>query len=82
VERRAYGLEVVGETRVVRLETVPAEAAENFWSPAYIQRSAHIEPGRDGLFNLVRAAAATWRYEAPGQRMDYALPVFILRTSG
>ena len=29
--------------------------AERFWSPNYIQHSAHIEPGRDGLFNLVKA---------------------------
>jgi predicted SnoaL-like aldol condensation-catalyzing enzyme len=27
-------------------------AAERYWSPKYIQHSAHIEPGRDGLFNL------------------------------
>jgi predicted SnoaL-like aldol condensation-catalyzing enzyme len=25
-------------------------AAERFWSPNYIQHSAHIEPGREGLF--------------------------------
>ena len=31
-------------------------AAERFWSSNYIQHSAHIEPGRDGLFNLVKAA--------------------------
>ena len=24
-------------------------AAERFWSPAYIQHSAHIAPGREGL---------------------------------
>jgi len=30
------------------------EAAARFWSPSYIQHSAHIEPGREGLFNLVR----------------------------
>ena len=29
-------------------------AAEKYWSPNYIQHSAHIEPGRDGLFNLIR----------------------------
>ena len=40
-------------------------AAERFWSPDYIQHSAHIEPGRDGLFNLVRSAPATLKYE-PG----------------
>src|SRR5580658_2001510 len=39
------------------------KAAENFWSPDYIQHSAHIPPGRDGLFNLVRAAPPTLRYE-------------------
>ena len=38
-------------------------AAEKFWSPDYIQHSAHIEPGRDGLFNLVKAAPAELRYE-------------------
>jgi predicted SnoaL-like aldol condensation-catalyzing enzyme len=26
-------------------------AAQKFWSPNYIQHSAHIPPGRDGLFN-------------------------------
>jgi predicted SnoaL-like aldol condensation-catalyzing enzyme/predicted ester cyclase len=39
------------------------QAAERFWSPAYIQHSAHIPPGRDGLFNLVRAAPPTLRYD-------------------
>lgn len=39
--------------------------AEQYWSPNYIQHSAHIEPGRDGLFNLVRSAPVTLKYE-PG----------------
>lgn len=38
-------------------------AAEKLWSPRYIQHSAHIAPGREGLFNLVRAAPAALRYE-------------------
>jgi predicted SnoaL-like aldol condensation-catalyzing enzyme len=38
-------------------------AAERFWSPDYIQHSAHIEPGRDGLFNLVKNAPADMHYE-------------------
>ena len=38
-------------------------AAERFWSPKYIQHSAHIEPGREGLFNLIRNAPDTLRYE-------------------
>jgi predicted SnoaL-like aldol condensation-catalyzing enzyme len=38
-------------------------AAERFWSPNYIQHSAHIEPGREGLFALVKAAPPDMRYE-------------------
>jgi predicted SnoaL-like aldol condensation-catalyzing enzyme len=38
--------------------------AEHFWSPDYIQHSAHIGPGRDGLFNLVRGLPETLAYEA------------------
>jgi len=37
--------------------------AEKFWSPDDIQHSAHIEPGREGLFNLIRNAPDTLRYE-------------------
>ena len=40
------------------------EAAAPFWSPSYIQHSAHIEPGRDGLFNLIKSLPPTLRYEA------------------
>ena len=40
-------------------------AAERFWSPNYIQHSAHIAPGREGLFNLVKGLPQTLRYE-PG----------------
>ena len=40
-------------------------AAERYWSPNYIQHSAHIEPGRDGLFNLIKSIPPTLRYE-PG----------------
>src|SRR6476659_3021039 len=40
-------------------------AAERFWSLNYIQHSAHIPPGRDGLFNLIKSAPPTLRYE-PG----------------
>ena len=39
------------------------EAAERFWSDRYIQHSAHIPPGRDGLFNLVRTLPNTLGYE-------------------
>jgi predicted SnoaL-like aldol condensation-catalyzing enzyme len=39
------------------------EAAAGFWSPSYIQHSAHIEPGREGLFALIRGAPDALRYE-------------------
>ena len=38
-------------------------AAERFWSDRYIQHSAHIAPGRDGLFNLIRTLPDTLKYE-------------------
>jgi len=40
-------------------------AAEQFWSPGYIQHSAHIAPGREGLFELVKAIPPTLKYQ-PG----------------
>ena len=39
-------------------------AAEKLWSPHYIQHSGHIEPGREGLFNLIKSLPTTLRYEA------------------
>jgi predicted SnoaL-like aldol condensation-catalyzing enzyme len=39
--------------------------AEQYWSPHYIQHSAHIKPGREGLFDLVKSLPPTLRYE-PG----------------
>src|SRR5260370_35013891 len=40
-------------------------AAERHWSPNYIQHSAHIAPGREGLFSLIKSLPATLKYE-PG----------------
>ena len=39
-------------------------AAEKFWSPRYIQHSAHIAPGREGLFNLVKGLPPTLKYDS------------------
>ena len=39
-------------------------AAERYWSPHYIQHSAHIEPGREGLFNLIKSIPPTLKYES------------------
>ena len=38
-------------------------AAGRFWSTDYIQHSAHIAPGRDGLFDLIKSAPATLKYD-------------------
>jgi predicted SnoaL-like aldol condensation-catalyzing enzyme len=40
------------------------EAAERYWSPNYIQHSAPIAPGREGLFDLVKSLPPTLKYEA------------------
>ncbi|MFZ0223126.1 MAG: hypothetical protein WAM42_15685, partial [Candidatus Nitrosopolaris sp.] len=39
--------------------------AERYWSPKYIQHSAAIAPGREGLFNFVKSTPPTLKYE-PG----------------
>src|SRR5258708_39787234 len=39
------------------------KAAERFWSANYIQHSAHIPAGREGLFNMIKNAPPTLRYE-------------------
>ena len=40
-------------------------AAERIWSPDYIRHSAHIAPGREGLFDLIKSIPPTLKYE-PG----------------
>ena len=35
--------------------SVTTRRTETFWSPKYVQHSAHIEPGREGLFNLIKS---------------------------
>ena len=40
-------------------------AAEAYWSPAYIQHSALIASGRQGLFDLIKSLPETLTYE-PG----------------
>jgi len=40
------------------------KAAEKCWSPNYIQRSAHIAPSGEGLFDLVKRSFPTLEYDA------------------
>jgi predicted SnoaL-like aldol condensation-catalyzing enzyme len=39
-------------------------AAERYWSADYVQHSGHIEPGRQGLFKLIRSLPPTLKYES------------------
>ena len=41
------------------------DSALRYWSPNYIQHSAHIAPGREGLFDLIKSLPPTLKYE-PG----------------
>lgn len=38
-------------------------AYERYWSPTYIQHSAHIPPGREGLKALINSLPKTLKYE-------------------
>src|ERR1700752_1042234 len=57
-------------------------ADERFWSPGYIQHSAHIAPGRDGLFNLIKSIPPTLKYEAGMIVADENLVIVHGRFSG
>lgn len=39
-------------------------AAERYWSPDYIQHSAHIPAGREGLFSLIKSLPSTLKHES------------------
>lgn len=57
-------------------------AAERFWSPNYVRHSAHIGPGRDGLFNLIRSMPPTFRHEHEHVAADGELVIVHSRFSG
>ncbi len=56
--------------------------AECYWSPTYIQHSAHIAPGREGLFNLIKSMPPTLKYELGVIVADGDLVVLHGRFSG
>jgi predicted SnoaL-like aldol condensation-catalyzing enzyme len=56
--------------------------AERYWSPNYIQHSAHIEPGRDGLFNLIKSIPSTLKYELGVMMAEGDLVILHGRFSG
>jgi predicted SnoaL-like aldol condensation-catalyzing enzyme len=57
-------------------------AAERCWSPDYIQHSAHIAPGREGLFNLIKSLPPTLKYEPGPTVADGDLVIVHGRFSG
>ena len=56
--------------------------AARYWSPDYIQHSAHIEPGREGLFNLIKGMPPTLQYEAGTMVADGDVVIVHGRFSG
>jgi predicted SnoaL-like aldol condensation-catalyzing enzyme len=62
-EQEAKNKALVLEAFDALFNTRDYAAAERYWSPTYIQHSAHIPPGREGLFGLVKEVPATMRYE-------------------
>lgn len=57
-------------------------AAQRFWSPQYIQHSAHIAPGRQGLFDLIKSMPPTLKYEAGAILADDDFVIVYGRFSG
>ena len=59
-------------------------AVQRFWAPDYVRHSAHILPGRDGLFNVVNTSLPDRRYKnAPTvANGGYAMPHGRLSTTG
>jgi predicted SnoaL-like aldol condensation-catalyzing enzyme/predicted ester cyclase len=57
-------------------------AAEKFWSPNYIQHSAVVPAGRDGLFNLVKNAPKEFRWEQGVIMADNDMVMIHSRYSG
>ena len=57
-------------------------AAARFWSPNYVQHSAHIEPGRDGLFSLIKGMPPTFKHEHEQIVADGELVIVHSRFSG
>ena len=47
-------------------------AAKRFWSPNYLQHGAHIEPRRDGLFNLISSIV---KIRVDGSRQSFFFTV-------
>jgi predicted SnoaL-like aldol condensation-catalyzing enzyme len=67
--KNGWGLEDKNKALVLRaFDTLfnqrDCTAAERFWSPKYVQHSAHIAPGREGLFDLIKSIPPTLKYEA------------------
>ena len=57
-------------------------AAERYWSPGYVQHSARVGPGRDGLFDLIKSMPPTLKHEAGTIMADGDLVMLHGRYSG
>lgn len=73
-------LEQEGRNKALVLEAFDAlfnrrdfAAAERYWSLGYVQHSARIEPGRDGLFALVRSVHRRYENALAVAEGDYVM---------
>ena len=57
-------------------------AAEQFWSPDYIQHSANVPQGRAGLFDLIKGLPPSLKYEHDVVMADGDLVMLHGRFSG
>jgi hypothetical protein len=62
------GREVLVEVKASGLCHTDLLFAERYWSPAYIQHSAHIAPGREGLSPRMNSSLCPqcWATRSPG----------------
>jgi predicted SnoaL-like aldol condensation-catalyzing enzyme len=58
------------------------KAAEAYWSSGYIQHSANVPQGRDGLFDLVKSLPPSLKYENDVVMAEDALVMLHGRFSG
>ena len=76
----ARDLEQEAKNKAIVLEAFDAlfnrrdfPSAEKYWSPTYIQHSAVIPPGRDGLLSLVHGLARRYEHSLAVAEGDYVM---------
>jgi NAD(P)-dependent dehydrogenase (short-subunit alcohol dehydrogenase family) len=61
IDLNIRGTFIATQAALKQMKSGGPAAAEKLWSPHYIQHSAHIEPGCEGLFNMIKSLPAALR---------------------